>query len=223
MENDKKNSIVTNFRQIQYFKVISGINDNVKHAKLSHDDDKVKQCSFKKIKQIMVENSNCGYMIFQQLNIQKSNSQESVEYGQVEDQDRLQYTQKLKDSPIERNNIFKNIVQSFLRFVGSQQNKYLLQIHSDKSSKQEGLENSIKVIKRKLKKQKCQWNQKIVSLLKSSKHQKIFQYYLENIQNFWLKHSKVENKENTYWYSRLLLKAIQDPILREEIKYYKKN
>ncbi|KAL4463157.1 hypothetical protein ABPG74_007158 [Tetrahymena malaccensis] len=223
MENDKENSIVTNVRQIQYFKVISSINDNIKRIKLSINEDEAKQCSFKKIQQVMVECSNCGYLIFQQLNIQKSNSSESTHNDQVEDSERLEYTQKLKDSPIERNNIFKNIIQSFLKFVGSQQNKNLLQIHQDKSIKQEGWQNSIKVIKRKLNKQKCQWNQKVVSLLKSSKHQKIFQYYLENIQNLWLQHSKVENKENTYWYSRLLLRAIQDPVLREEIKYYKKN
>ncbi|EAR89030.1 hypothetical protein TTHERM_00845850 (macronuclear) [Tetrahymena thermophila SB210] len=225
MDNEKESSIVTNVRQIQYFKVISSINNNIKNAKLNDDEDKikVKQCSFKNISQVMIEKSDCEYLIFKKLYSQKSNLQENIDQGQVEDSDRLEYMQKLKDSPIERNNIFKNIIQSFLKFIDSQQNKNLLLIHLDKSSKQEGLESSIKVIKRKLKKQKCQWNQKILSLLKSSKHQKIFQYYLENIQNLWLQHSKVENKENTFWYSKLLLRAIQDPILREEIKYYKKN
>ncbi|KAL4441394.1 hypothetical protein ABPG74_013689 [Tetrahymena malaccensis] len=125
--------------------------------------------------------------------------------------------------PIKNSNIMKNILKSFQRYIENEQDEQQKQHFCNLSKVSYGHTQLCKFLKFSLKTEGKRWNMKAKNLIERSKLKPLFEYYLININKFWLNNSKVSNKNEHEVLANYLLNQIQNPSDSSQIRFYQKN
>ncbi|KAL4494009.1 hypothetical protein ABPG72_022026 [Tetrahymena utriculariae] len=118
-------------------------------------------------------------------------------------------------------NVYKNILYAFNKHIHSCKDDSLIELYESFTQDWDFMHIQRRVSQNL--KDNVRPSLKFRNLLKSQNLKKIFIHFLQNIDKFWLKNSKIKDKEVYNNSISLLLKGYEHGTLIKHIQYYRKN
>ncbi|KAL4456505.1 hypothetical protein ABPG74_000612 [Tetrahymena malaccensis] len=183
----------------------------------SHSDVEFKESEIFFSEQHEITNSFSNFQDLQQSTLLKSQESDSLVFVENPIQQNFDMDYQFQ----QKQNIIKNIIKGFSKYLKSLSSEKALQRFSSILGSHKNITNIKKNFLREMKKKNNRWNYILKRMISSKNLSKIFYSYLEKESNDWLFQSKTDDIISHQQMINLIKEALQQEV-QVNIKTYKK-
>ncbi|KAL4505369.1 hypothetical protein ABPG72_002431 [Tetrahymena utriculariae] len=183
----------------------------------SHSDAEFKQNEIFFPEHQEITNSFSNFTDLQQCTLLTSQKSESLVFAQDTIQQNLDMDYQFQ----QKQNIIKNIIKGFSKYLKSLSSEKTMQRFSSILGSQKNITNIKKNFLREMKKKNNRWNYILKRMISSKNLSKVFYSYLERESNDWLFSSKTDDVISHQQMINLIKEVLQQQV-QVNIKTYKK-